>query len=207
MSSTGGTTFYLIRHGDDDLVGKAIAGREPGVHLNEKGHQQAEQLVDRLRSISIDHIYSSPLERARETAFPLAKERGLEVRVTPEIIELQFGEWTGKSFKELAADPHWQLWNRFRSEGRIPNGETMAALQSRFVDCLCQLWRRHPDSSIALFSHGDPIRSALYYYLGIPLDFVNRLEISTASVSILRLSETGPQVLCVNQTYEFDQID
>ncbi|HWH67867.1 MAG TPA: histidine phosphatase family protein, partial [Candidatus Sulfotelmatobacter sp.] len=95
------TIFYLIRHGENDWVGKAIAGRSPGVHLNAAGRQQAEQLAKQLAAHPIQQLFSSPLERARETAEPLARRLGLEVQIAPALTEMDFGQWTGKTLAEL----------------------------------------------------------------------------------------------------------
>ncbi len=192
--------FYLIRHATNDLVGKAIAGRAPGVHLNDEGRRQADRLASRLARAPIAQLYSSPLDRARETALPLAKVWGLELHIAPEICEIQFGDWTGQPIAELEKDPAWQQWNRFRSGSRVPNGETMLEIQARFVGFVQKLWAAFPNENVALVSHGDPIRSVLLYFLGLSLDSVHRLELSPASVSILSLSDSGPQVLLLNGT-------
>jgi broad specificity phosphatase PhoE len=192
------TTFYLIRHAANEYIGKAIAGWLPGVQLNAEGQQQAEELARLLCSSPIRHIYSSPLERARETAAPLAKRLALEVRLSDAIGELKFGEWTGNKMDSLAADPRWQQWNSFRSGARAPQGEMMIETQARFVGFMEELRAAHQGSHIALFTHGDPVRAAVLYYLGMPLDFLHRIEISLASVTMLRVSDSGPELLCLN---------
>lgn len=192
------TTFLLIRHASHDLLGKAIAGRSPGVRLSPKGRQEAADLAERLASVPLRAVYSSPLERTRETAEPLSARLGLEVRISEAILELDFGEWTGKSLEELRQDPRFGHFNSFRSGTRIPGGERMPEAQARFVGEMHRLAGLHPDEWVALVSHGDPIKSALAYYLGVPLDLFQRIEISPASVSVVELNEWGPRVLCVN---------
>jgi probable phosphoglycerate mutase len=181
-------------------VGVAIAGRQPGVRLNAAGQKEAAQLAHGLALCKIHRIFSSPLERAHETALPLAKALGLEIQFSDALIEIQFGEWTGKRIDELDADPQWQQWNSFRSGNRVPGGESMLEVQARFVGFMEQLRRRYPGDSIVLVSHGDPIRAALLYYLGMPLDSFGRLELSPASVSILEISDQGTRAIAVNQT-------
>ncbi len=193
------TKFYLIRHGANDLVGNSIAGWRPAVHLNQEGRDQAARLAEKLAGEKLQLLYSSPLERALETAQPLAQRTGLEIRIAKEIGEVQFGEWTGRKFAELGPDPRWQLWNRFRGLARTPGGESMIDLQSRMVAFLQQLWEGNPDATIALFSHGDPLRSAILYYLGMPVDFIHRIELSPASVSLLTLDRNGPQFHFINR--------
>ncbi len=177
------STFLLIRHGENDLVGHAIAGRGPGIHLNETGRDQANRLADHLANSSIQQILSSPLERTRETAEPLAQRLGLPIQLSDRLLEVDFGDWTGKQIAELDRVGDWKQWNTWRSIGRIPNGESMFEVQARVVDEIEGLRRRFPDQKLALFSHGDPIRAAITYYLGMPLDMLLRLEISSASVT------------------------
>jgi probable phosphoglycerate mutase len=195
------TTFYLIRHGAHDWLGKGIAGRLPGVSLNAAGRAQSDRLADRLAGVPFAAIYASPLERAQETAAPLAARRGLTVETLNDIHEMNFGDWTGKTFAELDAEPLWRPFNTFRSGTRLPGGgETMAEAQLRMVTGMERLRARHPDASVALVGHGDPIRAAVAYFLGVPLDLCARIEIESASVSVAALADWGPRVLRVNDT-------
>jgi probable phosphoglycerate mutase len=195
------TTFYLIRHGANDLVGKAVAGWTPGVHLNLEGQRQAADLAAAIGNVPFDRLYSSPLERARETAEPLAQRLRLPVLIADAIGELRFGQWTGKLLHDLAQDARWNRWNTFRSGARIPDGETMLEAQGRLVGFIEHVAAESPGQTIAVFSHGDPLRTVLLYYLGMPIDFFHRLEISPASVCVLQLSPGGAQFLCINQTF------
>jgi probable phosphomutase (TIGR03848 family) len=192
------TTFYLIRHGNNDFVGKTLAGRTPGVHLNEAGRAEAAALAARLADKFIQQIFSSPLERCRETALPIAAALKLEVQVCEGLIEVDFGDWTGQEFAKLDQEESWKKWNAFRSGGRIPNGESIWEVQTRMVAVIEALRRKYVDQTLALISHGDPLRAALCYYLGMPLDFIHRLEVGPASVSVLEIGDWGPKVLCVN---------
>jgi probable phosphomutase (TIGR03848 family) len=194
------TTFLLIRHAATDAVGRRIAGWTPGVHLNADGRVQAARLADRLVHWPIAAIYSSPLERARETAAPLAEALGLTVQASDALGELHYGEWTDVDLTELAARPSWQRWNSFRSGTRVPGGELMLELQARMVGALASLCALHPDETVALISHAEAIRGALAHYLGIPLDMSLRLEVAPASVSVLALHDWGPRLLRVNDT-------
>ena len=193
------TYFYLIRHGTNDWLSHSIAGWRPEVHLNDEGRRQAEQLARRLAGAGIQRIYSSPLERARETAAPLGRAIGVEVQLVEDIGEVRFGDWTGKRLVELEQDPRWHRWNLCRSNNRAPNGETLLEVQSRVVGFLQRLCDECPGETVALFSHGDPIRAVLLYYLGVSLDFVNRLEISPASSSVVALDPSSAQILSVNR--------
>lgn len=192
------TTFYLIRHASNDTIGKSIAGRMPGLSLNRTGQREADKLAARLGKKHIDLIFSSPLERAVETAVPLAKRLGLDIQISDELNEIDFGPWTRQTFEQLAELPAWQRWNSFRSGTRVPGGETMLEAQTRIVTEILRLGAEYPEQTLALFSHGDVIRAALAYFLGVPLDLFQRLEVAPASVSILLLSEDEPRVVCVN---------
>jgi probable phosphoglycerate mutase len=199
------TTFLLIRHGHTDWIGKAIAGRSPGVGLSAEGAEQALNLPRRVRNVAITAICSSPLQRTRETAEPLAQERRLPVEIRPRLIEVDFGSWTGKTMTELDADPLWKRFNTLRGSTRAPGGELMLDVQSRMVDELEELRRLHGGNTVAVVSHQDAIKAALAHYAGIPLDLFHRFEISPASVSVLQLAEWGPRIVSVNHTGDLVQ--
>ena len=194
------TTIYLIRHGTNDWVPRGLAGRTPGTKLNKEGQAQAQLLAAKLEKAGIDFIVSSPLERAIETAEPLAKLLGAKVRIEESLIEINFGEWTGKSWEELAKSSEWKTYNTFRSFTRIPGGELMIEAQYRVIRLIEQLTLEHKGKTLALFCHGDVIRCALTYYLGMPIEFFQRLEISPASYSIVQLHQDAPKVICINNT-------
>jgi probable phosphomutase (TIGR03848 family) len=193
------TTFYLVRHAANDTIGRTIAGRDPGVSLNIAGLRQAENLAGRLARESIQIVVSSPLDRAVETAVPLAKRLGLDIQISDALTELDYGDWTKQNLEQLDAVPKWQQWNSFRTGHRIPAGEMMVEVQARMVTEIQRFRSQYPESGIAIFSHGDPIRAVLAYYLGIPLDLFQRIEIDPASVSILLLDDYAPKIVCLNR--------
>lgn len=196
------TRFLLIRHGMTDLVDRAIAGWAPGVHLNDQGRAQAARLAERLAGAPIKAIYSSPLERARETAEPISRGLGLVTQIIEEVGEIVFGEWTGRELSELGNDPLWRRFNSLRSLTRAPGGETQLETQARMISALERLRDLHPDQTIAVVSHADVIKSAIAHYAGIPLDLIHRIEISVASVSVVEVGENNPRIVCVNNTGE-----
>jgi probable phosphoglycerate mutase len=194
------TTVVLVRHGETDWIGRAVAGRQPGVHLNADGVSQVNALPHRLAGLRIDAIYSSHLERALETAAPIASALALDVQVCDEATELEFGEWTSRGFDVLEQDVAWRRFNSFRSFSRATGGELMQEVQTRIARTLERLRARHPGQTVLLVSHGDVIRAALAYVLGVPLDLFQRIEIRAASISRIRFYDDALLVLGVNDT-------
>lgn len=192
------TVFFLVRHAHHDWLGRGLAGRTD-VPLSAKGFAQAERLARRLAGAGLDAVRSSPLLRTRQTAEAIAARSGLEVEVTPEILEVDFGAWTGKDFGDLDRDERWRRWNAFRSGTRCPGGETMAEAQARVVGYMAGLHEEGPSARVALVGHADPIRAALAWWLGMPLDLFLRIEVSPASVSTVELGDWGPRVLSINE--------
>ena len=192
------TRFLLIRHATTDSVGKRLSGRKPGVHLNEQGQEEAKNLAERLIHVPIAAIYSSPLERALETAEPVATSHHLQTIICEDFLEINFGEWTDLSFEELQNEPQFQRFNNFRSTTRIPGGELMPEAQTRFIAGLQKLCLQHPGETVAVVSHSDLIKAAIAYYAGIHLDLFQRLEISPASVSIIELYDETARILLMN---------
>jgi len=195
------TTFYLIRHGSNDFFSHTLVGRTPGIHLNEAGKREAAGLATSLAGEQIQKILTSPLERCRETAAPLAAKVQLPEEISNALLEADFGDWTGKKFKELDAREDWRRWNTFRSGNRAPNGESMLEIQQRMVGLILELHRDFRDRRIALFSHGDPLRAAVVYFLGAPLEYIRRIELSPASVTILQLGDWDAQFQCLNMRF------
>lgn len=196
------TTFLLIRHGAHQLGGGTIAGRMPGVHLSTQGKAQVQLLAERLSLLPIQALYSSPVERTRETAAALSECLRLPVQIREPLAEVGFGEWSGRSLDQLRGLPLFQQWNAFRSGTRIPGGELMLETQCRVVLEMLRLRELHPQECVALVSHGDVIKAAVAYFLGVPLDLFSRIEIGLASVSVISLGSLGPWVLCVNHSGE-----
>ena len=193
------TRFLLIRHAATESSGN-IAGRTAGGGLAEAGREQAARLTPKLAQENIASLYSSPQQRALETAGALADAMGKEVQLAPELDEINYGDWTGHMIDELQRLPLWHEYNTIRSCTRIPHGEFMLDAQARSVGLMERLRQQHWKESIALISHADVIRAALVYYLGLPLDMMLRLEISPASVSIVDIEKYGPVIRCINNT-------
>lgn len=194
------TTFLLIRHAAHSIVSKTLVGRTPGIHLSDAGQAQAAQLAQRLSALTIHRLYSSPLERAQQTAAPIGQQLALAVETHEALNEIDFGAWAGRDFDDLAPLPQWQRWNAFRSGAPSDGGESMLAAQARIVAQLQAFHQQHNGHCIAIVSHCDLLKAALAYYLGVPLDLFQRIEISPASISILELSDYAPRITRVNDT-------
>jgi broad specificity phosphatase PhoE len=192
------TIFHLIRHGEHDVIGHAVAGRTPGIFLNACGRAQAEAIAAALGDRPVAAIIATPLQRTQETAAPLARRRGIPVCIEPALIDIDFGDWTMIPFDRLNLDPRWRTFNRFRSGTSIPGGETMAAVQARSIGALLRLRREFPAGHVAIFCHGDVIKSMIMHFLGIALDFVHCIEISPGSRSTLMLEEESAKLLALN---------
>ena len=192
--------FLLMRHAAVELEGNVIGGRSPGIHLSARGRAQAQLLAILLTNEPMTAIYTSPRERARETAQCIADERRVSVEIAPELDELNYGDWTSLTLEQLSAQPRWQAFNSIRSCTRIPGGELIIEVQARVAALIERLHAEQTTGSVLLVSHCDVIRAALAYYLSFPLDLMLRLEISPGSVSIVELTAAGPSVACVNYT-------
>jgi probable phosphoglycerate mutase len=193
------TRILLIRHGINDYVKKGLlAGRTPGVHLNEDGQAQAASVAERLGGEKIAAVYSSPLERCQETATPLAERLGLELRLLEDVKETDCGEWTGQALEELRKAETWQQVQISPSGFRFPNGESMLEIQARMVTALDRLQREHTGQTIAVFSHSDPIKLAVAYFIGMPLDLFQRLDVSPASISELDFTPLRVRLVRLN---------
>jgi len=192
------TTFYLVRHGTNDLIGKAIAGRTPGVHLNSAGREQAQRVADRLMPEGIQRIVCSPMERCRETALPLSSRINVPIEISDAVIEVNFGDYNGKMLKELEVLPEWKKWNSNRSLMHLPNGENIGQIQARMVQEILRLRRESAGQKIAIFSHGDPLRSIVCYFLGVSLDIMSRVEINPGSISVVTVFENDVRINLLN---------
>lgn len=197
------TLLLLVRHGETPTTGTVLPGRAPGLHLSDRGRAQAERVAERLEGLPLDAIYSSPLERTRETAEPTAARTGLEVNPNAGLHECDKGDWTGAAIADVAALPQWQTVQHSPSAFRFPNGESFIQMQTRIVASLEDLRTKHAGGAVVCFSHADPIKAAVAHALGTHLDLFQRIVISPGSVSaILFVDGQAPAVLMVNSTSE-----
>lgn len=199
------TTILLIRHGENEYVKTGrLAGRLPEIHLNDKGRQQAQAVAEKLTGAPVKAVYSSPLERAMETAEPIARALELEVIPRQGLIETDFGEWQNKKVKGLSRLKIWRIVQFAPALMRFPQGESFAECQFRMVQELESLRTQHdPKDLIVCVSHSDPIKLVVAYYLGLPLDLFQRIHISPASITALGIGEGGSHLLTLNYDLSF----
>ncbi len=184
-----------MRHGHTDAVGRRLVGRLPGIHLSSEGQHEAELLPERLRPFSPTAIYTSPLERARETALPAARRLDIPLHDCPGLIEVDFGDWTGCSFVELEQDLAWVRYNSRRERAIVPNGENAREIQARIRATLDTLASLHSEQTIAAVTHAELIRAAVLYCRCLSLDRFTECEIAPASITALTVSRCGKLLL------------
>jgi probable phosphoglycerate mutase len=195
------TLVLLVRHGQTPTTGQSLPGRAPGLHLADTGIAQAQRAAERIAELpKVDAIYASPLERARETAAPIAKARGMKVQIHKGLLECDFGDWTGAELKALMKLPEWGTVQRAPSTFRFPNGESFTEMQNRIVGALDSIRAAHPGGVVVCVSHADPIKAAVAHAVGTHLDLFQRIVIGTCSISAIAYTGGGPIVLAVNST-------
>jgi probable phosphoglycerate mutase len=206
------TLILFVRHGTTPTTGQVLPGRASGLHLADKGRAEAGAVAERLsalvdgpdpsekHALKIAAVYASPLERARETAAPIAKRLGHKVAIMRGLIEMDFGEWTGAELKALRKLPEWTAVQRYPSGFQFPGGEGFSAMRARMADTVAALCRRHPGEAVVAVSHADPIKVAVSDALGSHLDLFQRIVVSPCSVTAISYSPSGPVVLAVNST-------
>lgn len=193
--------ILLIRHAAHSHLGNILSGRTPGISLSNEGRSQADALARRLEETAIDALQASPVQRAQETARAIAaRRRGLNIDTVPALEELDFGDWAGRAFVELADDPRWGTWNSARQSATAPGGESMAEAQARAWSHIEEVARASPERTIAMVSHCDIIRAVIARVLGLSLDHIHRFDIAPASVSRIVAGSWGAKVLSLNET-------
>ena len=198
-STIATATILLIRHAAHGHVGHTLSGRMPDIPLTAEGKDQAGALARRLAADPPDIIQSSPILRARETAGAIAGHCDRQVELADALEEVDFGEWTGRSFDELEGDPQWQWWNSRRSQASAPGGESMRAAQERSFAHLRAMAASHGGETLAMITHCDIIRAMVAAILGLSLDNILRLEVGPASVTRVAAGEWGACLTGLNE--------
>lgn len=190
----------LIRHGENEYVKKGrLAGRMPGIHLNEKGQKQAQNLAQILKNAPVKAVYSSPLERTMQTALPIAEALNLEIIPREGLLEIDYGEWQDKTLKSLRHRKLWKIVQNAPSLMRFPGGESFAEAQVRIADEIQKICTNHKDRELLIcVSHSDSIKLAVAYFIGLPIDNFQRLHIAPASITGIMISENGSGLMNMN---------
>ncbi len=197
------TTVLLVRHGKTPTTGAVLPGRAPGLHLADRGREQAEAAADRIAALgNVAAVYASPMERTRQTAAPIAKALGLRVRTAKGLIECDFGDWTGRKLGQLRRLKAWKAVQNTPSTFRFPGGESFTEMQTRITTEIARLVDRHRNETIVAVSHADPIKAAVAHAAGTHLDLFQRFLISPCSVSAVMYTDGGRFVLAINSTGE-----
>lgn len=203
---THATLILLVRHGQTPTTGKILPGRAPGLYLSEHGVEQAQRVAERLAELPVTAIYSSPMERTKQTAEPTAERFGLPVVEESGLLEGDFGDWTGAELTALMKLPEWKTVQHQPDQFRFPNGESFAEIRDRMAATLEKLRGQHPGGTVVCFSHADPIRIAVADALATPLNRFQRISINPCSVSAIayqtQAADSEPSVLTVNSTLE-----
>ncbi len=198
---TASTLVLLVRHGQTPTTGTVLPGRAANLHLSDAGRAQAEAVAERLEGLPIDALYTSPLERARETAEPTEQLTGLTATPDDGLLECDFGEWTGEKLSKLAKLPQWRTVQQAPSTFRFPGGESFPELQARMIATMERLRGTHPGGTVVCFSHADPIKAILTYALGTHLDHFQRVDVGTGSISAIQWPDgAAPVVRMVNSS-------
>lgn len=191
--------MLLVRHGLTAKTGIILPGRAPGLHLSDQGRRQADALAQRLAKLpKVAAVYTSPIDRARETAAPIAKACRLALRVEQGLNECDPGEWTGLPLKKVRQKPEWRLVRHHPSAFRFPGGESLVEMQTRITEAVTRLINRHPGETIVAVSHADPIKAVVAQALGLHLDLFQRIVIGPASVTAIAYGSDAPLALTVN---------
>lgn len=193
-------TFLLIRHGAHGDLDKVLSGRRAGVPLREDGRVQAARLGAYLADEPVTRIECSPINRTRETATILADALGLPApEPVDALLEIDFGDWTGRAFADLAGDPAWDVWNDERATARPPRGELMADARARIVDHLRAMAATHPGELIAIVTHADMVKAVVTDLFGMDLQAMHAFDIDPASVTRVVIGDWGGRVLSLNE--------
>jgi probable phosphoglycerate mutase len=196
------TLVLLVRHGQTPTTGSTLPGRAPGLHLADKGTEQAAAVAERIAPFAdkVTAVYASPLERTRETAAPIAKALGQRVKIERGLLECDFGAWTGEQLKTLMKLPEWRTVQSHPSGFRFPDGESFTEMQVRVTNAVARLVAAHPGKTVVAVSHADPIKAAVADAMGTHLDLFQRIVVSPCSVTAILYGTSAPIVLCVNST-------
>lgn len=200
-------TIFLIRHGKAEFKPGHLYGWTPGVHLAPEGRDEVKRLAERMEPLKLTALYSSPLERAMETAGIIAEGRKNEIQIEEGVGEVKYGKWQGRSYRSLIKTPLWRVVQLTPSQARFPDGESLLELQTRAVAAIEKIRAKHKRGAVAVVSHADTIKAICAHYLGMHLDLFQRLNVDTASLTSIAFFERGfPRVLRIGDTGNYESL-
>lgn len=200
------TTLILLRHGRSTAnTTGVLAGRTPGVQLDDTGKGQAWALAQRLKPVPLSAVVSSPMERCQQTVAPLLGGREPTLQVDEQLAEVDYGDWTGREIKTLLKEPLWRVVQQHPSAAVFPGGEGLATMSARAVAAIrahdARIAEEHGPHAVWLAcSHGDVIKAVIADALGVHLDAFQRIVVDPCSISVVKYTETRPFVGRVNDT-------
>ncbi|MBW8735898.1 MAG: MSMEG_4193 family putative phosphomutase [Streptomyces turgidiscabies] len=203
-------TLILVRHGRSTAnTSGVLAGRTPGIALDERGAAQAAALPGRLAELPISEVVSSPLERCQETIRPLLEARPeLRAHTEERISECDYGDWSGRKLAELMDEPLMQVVQAHPSAAAFPGGESMRAMQTRAAEAVRE-WNARveadhgADAVYLMCSHGDVIKSLVADALGLHLDLFQRVSVDPCSITAITYTRLRPFLVRLGDTGDF----
>lgn len=198
--------LFLVRHALTPATGKKLSGWLPGISLSEEGRKQAEALAVRLAHVPFNAIYTSPLERCVQTAEPVAKPRRMDLQTFEEMGEVRYGDWQGRSLKSLYRTKGWSELRARPGEFRFPNGETIREAQTRGMEGIETLRKRHRGKTVMVCSHADLIRLVVAGCLGLAIDLYDRISIGPATATVVYLGAGVPRLLKLSDSGTYEDV-
>jgi probable phosphoglycerate mutase len=196
--------LFLIRHARAEYRPGRLYGWTPGVHLAPDGVEDAKRLAARLEPVRFRAVYSSPLDRCRETAEAIAAGRRIEIQTVEGVGEVHYGSWQGRTFRSLMRTKLWRTVQLFPSQATFPGGESLRDMQRRAVESIEEIRQRHRVGAVAIVSHADVLAAVVAHYLGMHLDLFQRIVITPASATVLSFAGGFPRLLRLSDTGDFE---
>lgn len=189
--------LLLVRHAVTEETGKRLSGRTPGIPLSREGVAAARALAGNLEEVDLAAVYTSPIERCRETAGILAKPHGHRGRVRRQIIEVEYGAWSGRTLRSLYRLRAWKELMRDPAGFRFPGGETLDEVRRRSARFLTSIAEAHPEGTVLAVSHGDVIRSIVAHCIAGSVDHIHRLHVSPLGITAIEVAAGHPPTVSI----------
>ena len=196
------TRVLLVRHGESTWNGLGRYQGRLDAELSSLGWRQAQALASALRGTDLHAIYSSPLQRALKTAEVIAGGRALEVRVEPDLVEIDHGDWSGLEREEVARryPELYRLWREEPARAPMPQGESIMQVSERVTAAVARLVEAHPQQTLLLCTHDAALRALVCSLMGMSLDRMWWLRLDSGSLSTVEYEGPEPRVIQLNDT-------